>query len=191
MIPNRNRVWRKRRRIALSLLLDKEETQQASSSTTVLTPLRNFCRCSVAQSCPTLCDPMDCSPPGSSVPGTLQARVLEWVACSPPGDLPNPAIEPMTPALQVDSLPLSRQGSPLSGMGRGFMSSSRSSTFFFCKVSKRPYLASGNSVTGSGSPKLCAPDVHLKHRLLQKSTGGEERQMQRITQMKSEVINFV
>ena len=36
----------------------------------------------VAQSCPTLCDPMDCSPPGSSVHGILQARVLEWVAIS-------------------------------------------------------------------------------------------------------------
>ena len=34
----------------------------------------------VAQLCPTLRDPMDCSPPGSSVPGTLQARVLEWGA---------------------------------------------------------------------------------------------------------------
>ena len=34
----------------------------------------------VAQSCPTLCDPIDCSPPGSSVHGTLQARILEWVA---------------------------------------------------------------------------------------------------------------
>ena len=34
----------------------------------------------VAQSCPTLSDPMDCSPPGSSVHGTLQARVLEWGA---------------------------------------------------------------------------------------------------------------
>ena len=34
----------------------------------------------VAQSCPTLSDPMDCSPPGSSVNGILQARVLEWVA---------------------------------------------------------------------------------------------------------------
>ena len=32
------------------------------------------------QSCPTLCDPRDGSPPGSPVPGTLQARVLEWVA---------------------------------------------------------------------------------------------------------------
>ena len=34
------------------------------------------------QSCPTLCDPMDCSLPGSSVPGILQARTLEWVAIS-------------------------------------------------------------------------------------------------------------
>ena len=34
----------------------------------------------VAQSCPTLCDPMDCNPPGSSVHGIVQARILEWVA---------------------------------------------------------------------------------------------------------------
>ena len=34
------------------------------------------------QSCPTLCDPMDCSPPGSPIPGILQARTLEWVAIS-------------------------------------------------------------------------------------------------------------
>ena len=36
----------------------------------------------VAQLSPTLCDPMDCSPPGSSVHGILQARILEWVAIS-------------------------------------------------------------------------------------------------------------
>ena len=34
------------------------------------------------QSCPTLCDPIDSSPPGSAVPGILQARILEWVAIS-------------------------------------------------------------------------------------------------------------
>ena len=34
----------------------------------------------VAQSCPTFCDPMNCNPPGSSVPGVLQARILEWLA---------------------------------------------------------------------------------------------------------------
>ena len=38
------------------------------------------CVCSVAQSCPILWDPMNCSPPGSSVYGALQARILEWVA---------------------------------------------------------------------------------------------------------------
>ena len=36
--------------------------------------------CSVAQTCPALCNPMDCSPPGSSVRGILQARTLEWVS---------------------------------------------------------------------------------------------------------------
>ena len=39
------------------------------------------CSCAkLLQSCPTLCDPMDCSPPRSSVHGILQARILEWVA---------------------------------------------------------------------------------------------------------------
>ena len=44
---------------------------------------KHLCVCVlVAQSCPTLCDPMDCSPPGSFVRGILQARILEWVAIS-------------------------------------------------------------------------------------------------------------
>ena len=41
----------------------------------------------VAQLCPTLCDPMDCSLPGSSVHGIFQARELEWVALSFSGDI--------------------------------------------------------------------------------------------------------
>ena len=41
-----------------------------------------------AQSGPTLCDSMDCTPPGSSVHGILQAKMLEWVAFPSPGDLP-------------------------------------------------------------------------------------------------------
>ena len=44
------------------------------------------------QSCLTLCDPMDCTPPGSSVHGLLQASVLEWVAVLPTGNLPDPGI---------------------------------------------------------------------------------------------------
>ena len=46
------------------------------------------------QSCLTLCDPMDCSPPGSSVHEILQARTLEWIAMLPPEALPNQGIEP-------------------------------------------------------------------------------------------------
>ena len=41
-----------------------------------------LCCCLVARSCLTLCDPLDCSPPGSSVYGMLQARILEWVCHS-------------------------------------------------------------------------------------------------------------
>ena len=58
----------------------------------------------VTQSCPTLCDPMDCSPPGSSVHGILQARILEWFAFPSPGDLPDPGIELRSPELQADAL---------------------------------------------------------------------------------------
>ena len=42
---------------------------------------------------------MDCSPPGSSVNGILQARILEWLPFPSPGDLPDPGIEPTSPAL--------------------------------------------------------------------------------------------
>jgi len=68
------------------------------------------------QSCPTLCDPMDCSPSGSFVHRILQARILEWVAMPPQGDLPNPGMEPVAPdtsAIQVDSLLLSHWGGPV------------------------------------------------------------------------------
>ena len=46
--------------------------------------------CSVTQSCPTLCDPMDCRLPGSSVHGNFQARILEWAAFPSWGDLTDP-----------------------------------------------------------------------------------------------------
>ena len=57
---------------------------------------------SVAQSCPTLCNLMDYSPPGSSVHGILQARILEWVATPSSRGSSEPGIEPrslISPAL--------------------------------------------------------------------------------------------
>ena len=58
----------------------------------------------VAQSCPTLCDPTDCSPPDSSVHGILQGRILEWVAV--PFSRGSSLLRDQTqsPALQADSL---------------------------------------------------------------------------------------
>ena len=66
----------------------------------------------VAQLCPSLCDPVDCSPPDSSVHGILQARILEWIAISFSGDLSDPGIKPGSPALQADSLPSELQENP-------------------------------------------------------------------------------
>ena len=65
-----------------------------------------------AQSCPTLCDPVDGSPPGSSVHGILQARTLEGVAFPSSRNLSNPGIEPRSSALQADSLPSEPWGKP-------------------------------------------------------------------------------
>ena len=52
------------------------------------------------------------SPPGSPVPGVLQARTLEWVAIPFPGGLPDQRTEPMSPAMQADSLPSEPPGKP-------------------------------------------------------------------------------
>ena len=57
----------------------------------------------VTQSHPTLCDPIDRSPPGSSVLGVLQARAQEWFAFPSPGHLADSGIEPQPLALQADS----------------------------------------------------------------------------------------
>ena len=60
--------------------------------------------CLITQSCLTLCNPMDYSLPGSSVHGFLQQENWNGQPFPSPGDLPNPGIEPRSPALQADSL---------------------------------------------------------------------------------------
>ena len=69
-------------------------------------PLRWVCCVQSLQWCSTLCNPMDCNPPGSFVHGFLQTRILEWVAIPSLGDLPDPGIKHtslVSPALQADS----------------------------------------------------------------------------------------
>ena len=75
----------------------------------------SLCACLLVQSCPTLCNPMDCSLSGSSVHGIFQARILEYVAIpfskrsSQPRDR---SWVSMSPALQADSLLLTHWESP-------------------------------------------------------------------------------
>ena len=70
-----------------------------------LKAVKNENESEVAQSCPTVCDPIDCSLRGSFIHGIFQERVLEWLPFPSPGNLPNPGIKAGSPALQADALP--------------------------------------------------------------------------------------
>ena len=67
----------------------------------------------VAQSFLTLCDPMDCSLPGSSVHGILQARILDGLPFLSAGDLSHPGIEPGSPALAGGFFTTEPPGKPI------------------------------------------------------------------------------
>ena len=67
-----------------------------------------YVKVKVAQSCLTLCDPID-----YTVHGILRARILEWVAFSFSGGIPNPGIKPRSLPLQANSLPTELSGKPL------------------------------------------------------------------------------
>ena len=71
------------------------------------------CVCSVAKSCLTLRDPMDCSPPGSFVHWISQVRILEWVAIPSPKDLLNSGIEFEFPVLAGGFFTTEPSGGPV------------------------------------------------------------------------------
>ena len=64
---------------------------------------------SATKSCPSVCDPMDYSLPGSSVHGFPRQEYYRGLPLPSPGDVPNPGIKPAFPAWQADSLPLSHE----------------------------------------------------------------------------------
>ena len=68
---------------------------------------------SVAQPCPTFCNPMNYSPPGSSVMEFSRQEYWSGLPFPSPGDLPDPEIEPRSPALQAESLPTEPPGRPI------------------------------------------------------------------------------
>ena len=72
----------------------------------------------VIQLCPTLCDPVDRGPLGSSVHGILQARSWSALPFPSAGDLPDSGMEPGSPSLQADSLPSEPPVKPLSDKTR-------------------------------------------------------------------------
>ena len=84
--------------------------------------LRSFCFCLVAKSCLTLGHPMDCSPPGSSVLGILQTRILEWVVISSSRGSSNPGTEHASLT------------SPLAPPGKPCVCRTASIITYFCKL---------------------------------------------------------
>ena len=69
--------------------------------------------CMCGQSCLTLCDPMDCSPPDSSVHGISRQKHWSSLPFPTTGDLPDPGIEPASPALAGRFFPTMPPGTPL------------------------------------------------------------------------------
>ena len=88
---------------------DESEIAKAGSQTIICWFIHWYCCwCLVTKSCPTLCDPMDQTPLSMGFPRQVTWSGLPFPS---PGDIPDPGIEPTSPARQVDSLPLRHQGS--------------------------------------------------------------------------------
>ena len=116
----------------------------------------------VAQSCLTLCDPMDCSPPGSSVHGILQARTLEWVPIPFSGNLSNSGTEPRSPILQADSLPSKPPGKPMGTKDHGTLHKEQ-----VTRSIKANFQSSFNPKNTHGVPDMviCAKYFNLRTKL--------------------------
>ena len=84
--------------MACSPWVAESDTTEQPTFSHICVCLNFMLLCLDVWSCPTLGDPMDYSPPGSSVHGIFQARILEWAAMPVSRDLPNPGIKPLSPA---------------------------------------------------------------------------------------------
>ena len=95
-----------------------------------------MCVCLVAQLSPTVCHPTECSPSVSSAHGIVQARMLVWVVIPSPGDLPDPGMEPASPALQADSLLPEPSEKPIRELG-----------MIYFGIAEKKFLLSGNWIS--------------------------------------------
>ena len=125
---------------------------------------------SVAQPCLTLGDPMGYSPPGSSVHGSLQARILDWAAISSSRSLPYPGTQPRSPAPQWILYRLSHYGSshpapcplslfrrPLSTLASAFPA--LHTQFLHCTPAARPFSGAELHAAPPSHPKSAAPSA--------------------------------
>ena len=119
---------------------------------------------------------MNCSPPGSSFHGILQARILSGLPFCSPGDLPDPGIEPWSPALQVDYLPAEPQGEPKNNrMG----SPSLLQQVFLIQELNRGLLHCRKilyQLSYQGSPVSWFSSVQFNHSVMSDSMGSHELQ---------------
>ena len=120
------------------------------------------------------CDPTNYNPPVSSVHVIFQARILVWVAIPSPEDLPNPGMEPASPAWQADSLPLILLGSPKEQLGYTYFNNNPyfkldayccSSLLFSCSVVSDTLWIHGlqhaRLPCPSPSPEVCSDSCPL------------------------------
>ena len=113
----------------------------------------------VTQSCLTLCDPMDCSPPGFSVHGIFQAKCWSGLSFPLPGDFLNPRMGPRFPALQADSLLSKPPGKPLNAQAEGQLEEQPAS--LLCPQRRTLYLICFAPTIKSTS-LIKAVDAHCK-----------------------------
>ena len=99
--------------LLMSLLRLGDKTINGQDGTSVRTEdFRELCAVLIRSVVSNFWDPVDCSPPGSSVYGILQARILLWAAMPSSRDLSNPGIKPTSPTFWVDSSPSEPPGKP-------------------------------------------------------------------------------
>ena len=88
------------------------QTKGGSGTGSLVLLVCTYVLCLVAQLCPPLCNPKDCSLPGFSAMGILQAGILEWVSMAPSMGSSQPRDRIWSPTLQADSLPSEPPGKP-------------------------------------------------------------------------------
>ena len=99
------------RNIVPGIFPELQKCVWSRTQTVCFTTMCAHVRAKLLQSCPILCDPMDCSPPGFSIHGISEQEYWSGLPCPPPGDLPNPRDGTCGSCISGGFFTLSHQGS--------------------------------------------------------------------------------